>query len=76
MAASSLVGESVSEPAKYYNNNVVTGLVLLNGMLACDVKKIVFSSTAAIYGEPEEQPISESAPTNPTNHVRRNKTRV
>jgi UDP-glucose 4-epimerase len=67
MAASSLVGESVSEPAKYYNNNVVTGLVLLNAMLACDVKKIVFSSTAAVYGEPEEQPISESAPTNPTN---------
>ena len=67
MAASSLVGESVAEPAKYYNNNVVSGLVLLDGMLACGVKKIVFSSTAAVYGEPEEQPIAESAPTNPTN---------
>jgi UDP-glucose 4-epimerase len=67
MAASSLVGESVENPAKYYNNNVVAGLVLLDAMLACDVKKIVFSSTAAVYGEPEEQPIAESAPTNPTN---------
>src|SRR5919106_1527479 len=67
MAASSLVGESVVEPAKYYDNNVVCGLVLLNAMLACGVKKIVFSSTAAVYGEPEEQPIAESAPTNPTN---------
>jgi UDP-glucose 4-epimerase len=67
MAASSLVGESVVEPAKYYDNNVVCGLVLLNAMLACGVKKIVFSSTAAVYGEPEEQPIAESASTNPTN---------
>src|SRR4030095_987447 len=54
MAASSLVGESVQEPAKYYNNNVVAGLMLLDAMRACDVKKIVFSSTAAVYGEPEK----------------------
>lgn len=67
MAASSLVGESVEEPAKYYQNNVVAGLVLLNTMRACGVKKIVFSSTAAVYGEPEKQPIVESDPTNPTN---------
>jgi UDP-glucose 4-epimerase len=67
MAASSLVGESVSEPAKYYHNNVVAGLVLLEAMRAGGVNKIVFSSTAAVYGEPEEQPISESARTNPTN---------
>ena len=67
MAASSLVGESVQEPAKYYHNNVVAGLVLLDCVLACGVKKIVFSSTAAVYGEPEKQPISESDPTNPTN---------
>lgn len=67
MAASSLVGESCENPAKYYNNNTVAGLVLLDAMLACDVKKIVFSSTAAVYGEPEEQPIAESAQTNPTN---------
>ena len=67
MAAYSLVGESVEKPAKYYHNNVVAGLVLLDAMRDCGVKKIVFSSTAATYGEPEAQPISESAPTNPTN---------
>ena len=67
MAAYSLVGESVQEPAKYYNNNVVAGLMLLNAMRECGVNRIVFSSTAATYGEPEAQPITESAPTNPTN---------
>jgi UDP-glucose 4-epimerase len=67
MAASSLVGESVEKPSKYYQNNVVAGLVLLEAMLACDVKRLVFSSTAAVYGEPETQPIQESAPSNPTN---------
>src|SRR4026208_415849 len=67
MAASSLVGESVEKPSKYYQNNVVAGLALLEAMLAADVKRIVFSSTAAVYGEPETQPIEESAPTTPTN---------
>jgi UDP-glucose 4-epimerase len=67
MAASSLVGESVALPSQYYLNNVVAGLVLLEAMLACDVKRLVFSSTAAVYGEPEAQPIEESAPGNPTN---------
>jgi UDP-glucose 4-epimerase len=67
MAASSLVGESVESPNKYYRNNVTAGLVLLEAMLACDVKRLVFSSTAATYGEPESQPIEESAATNPTN---------
>ena len=67
MAASSLVGESVENPAKYYYNNVIAGLVLLDTMRDCDVRRIVFSSTAATYGEPESQPIFESAPTNPTN---------
>ncbi|HEY0730420.1 MAG TPA: UDP-glucose 4-epimerase GalE [Pyrinomonadaceae bacterium] len=67
MAASSLVGESVEQPGKYYVNNVVAGLMLLETMLLCDVKRLVFSSTAAVYGEPEAQPIEESAPTNPTN---------
>ena len=67
MAAFSLVGESVEKPSKYYHNNVVAGLVLLDAMRECDVKRIVFSSTAATYGEPEAQPIFESAPTNPTN---------
>ena len=67
MAAFSLVGESVEAPSKYYHNNVVAGLVLLDAMRDCGVKQIVFSSTAATYGEPEAQPIFESAPTNPTN---------
>src|SRR5688572_15907926 len=67
MAASSLVGESCEAPGKYYHNNVVAGLVLLDVMRECGVKKIVFSSTAATYGEPESQPIFETAPTNPTN---------
>jgi UDP-glucose 4-epimerase len=68
MAAYSLVGESVGDPAKYYRNNVVAGLKLLDAMLATGVRKIVFSSTAAVYGEPENQPITETeklAPTNP-----------
>src|SRR5687767_15077361 len=67
MAAYSLVGESVVDPAKYYANNVVAGLVLLDAMRACEVSKIVFSSTAAVYGEPEKQPIEESDRTAPTN---------
>ncbi|HEV8168864.1 MAG TPA: UDP-glucose 4-epimerase GalE [Pyrinomonadaceae bacterium] len=67
MAAFSLVGESVEAPSKYYHNNVVAGLVLLDAMRDRGVKRIVFSSTAATYGEPEAQPIFESAPTNPTN---------
>src|SRR5688572_7432996 len=67
MAASSLVGESVEQPNKYYQNNVNVSLVLLDAMLAAGVKRLVFSSTAAVYGEPESQPIEESAPTTPTN---------
>ena len=67
MAAFSLVGESVENPAKYYHNNVVAGLVLLDAMRDCGISRIVFSSTAATYGEPESQPIFESAPNNPTN---------
>jgi UDP-glucose 4-epimerase len=67
MAANSLVGESVTEPAKYYRNNVVAGLVLLDAMRESNVRRIVFSSTAAVYGEPSKQPIEETDPTNPTN---------
>lgn len=67
MAAYSLVGESVSEPAKYYMNNVVAGISLLDAMRECGVPKIVFSSTAAVYGEPDKQPIEESDRTAPTN---------
>jgi UDP-glucose 4-epimerase len=67
MAADSLVGESVEDPAKYYANNVVAGLGLLDAMRDSNVKRIVFSSTAAVYGEPEKQPIEETDPTDPTN---------
>ena len=67
MAAHALVGESCEQPAKYYRNNVVNALNLLEAMRATDVTRIVFSSTAATYGEPEKQPIEETAPNRPTN---------
>jgi UDP-glucose 4-epimerase len=67
MAAFSLVGESVTDPQKYYQNNVVSGLSFLNSLVASNVKNIVFSSTAAVYGEPEKQPIEETDRTEPTN---------
>lgn len=67
MAADSLVGESFQNPGKYYANNVVAGLSLLEAMRSAGVSRIVFSSTAAVYGEPERQPIRESDPTLPTN---------
>lgn len=66
-AADSLVGESVGDPLKYYNNNVVSTLCLLNKMKQYGVDKIVFSSTAATYGEPKNIPILETDPTEPTN---------
>ena len=65
--AFSLVGESVNEPFKYYGNNVYGTLKLLEAMERAGVKKIVFSSTAATYGEPENDIIVESDKTNPTN---------
>jgi UDP-glucose 4-epimerase len=67
MAAHSLVGESVQNPAKYYRNNLVAGLVLLDAMRHVGVNRLVFSSTAAVYGEPENQPIEETDGTLPTN---------
>ncbi len=67
MAASSLVGESVQFPEKYYDNNVVAGGVLLDAMRDAGVRKLVFSSTAAVYGEPERQPINEDDRLQPTN---------
>lgn len=66
-AANSLVGESMTNPLKYYDNNVCGTKVLLESMIAHDVKKIVFSSTAAAYGEPENIPILEDDRTCPTN---------
>lgn len=67
MAAYSLVGESVQEPAKYYRNNVVAGVSLLDAMREAGVSRTVFSSTAAVYGEPEKQPIEETDRLHPTN---------
>lgn len=66
-AASSQVGESMSDPLKYYDNNLHGTMVLLQAMVAHGVDKIVFSSTAATYGEPERVPILETDRTDPTN---------
>lgn len=66
-AAFSLVGESVTNPLKYYDNNLCGTKVLLDAMVANHVDKIVFSSTAATYGEPENIPILETDRTCPTN---------
>lgn len=67
MAGSCLVGESMSDPASYYENNLAKTLILLDAMRRHDVKAIVFSSSAAVYGEPREIPIREENPTLPTN---------
>lgn len=61
------VGESVQDPAKYYQNNVVNTLNLLNAMCSHGVDKFIFSSTAAIFGEPQYWPIDEAHPKNPIN---------
>ena len=66
-AANSLVGESMEKPLKYFNNNVYGMQVLLEAMVRHQVDKIVFSSTAAVYGEPKRVPILEDDETNPTN---------
>lgn len=66
-AAKSLVPESVTAPQLYWQNNVVGSLALLESMRRHDVRTIVFSSTAATYGEPDSVPILESSPTRPTN---------
>ncbi len=66
-AALSLVGESVRHPERYYRTNVMGTLNLLEGMLPAGIPRLVFSSTAAVYGEPEKVPIPETAPAHPTN---------
>lgn len=66
-AAASLVGESVADPLKYYTRNVGGTLALLKAMREAGVQKLVFSSTAAVYGEPQRSPIDESHPTVPVN---------
>jgi UDP-glucose-4-epimerase GalE len=66
-AAHSQVGESVEKPALYYDNNVIGGLKLLDAVLAAGIKHFIFSSSAAVYGEPEWVPISEDHPLKPAN---------
>jgi len=66
-AAKSLVAESVAEPGRYWENNLGGTLALLEAMRLTGVARIVFSSTAAVYGEPERTPIDEAAPARPTN---------
>lgn len=72
-AASAYVGESVTDPAKYYRNNVVATLLLLDAMRAEGVGRIVFSSTCAVYGQPDRQPITEDMPMRPMSPYGRSK---
>jgi UDP-glucose 4-epimerase len=66
-AANALVGESMLNPSKYFRNNIANGLNLLDAMVGAGVKKIVFSSTCAIFGPPERVPIDEETPKHPIN---------
>jgi len=66
-AASALVGESMTNPGKYFHNNVVNGLKLLDAAVAVRVKKFVFSSTCATYGPPDRVPMTEDLPQRPIN---------
>ncbi len=66
-AANALVGESMKAPEKYFRNNLVSGINLLEGMLGAGVKRIVFSSTCATFGTPDRVPIDETLPQNPIN---------
>lgn len=75
-AAHIAVGESVENPYKYYNNNVCGTLELLSVMNECDVKNIIFSSTAATYGNPQMDKITEEHPKNPINPYGRSKLMV
>jgi UDP-arabinose 4-epimerase len=75
-AALAYVGESVSDPAKYYRNNVLGSLTLLESMLSCGVSRVVFSSTCAVYGTPARIPITEAASLDPINPYGRTKLAV
>ncbi len=72
-AAYCYVGESVTDPSMYYQNNLADTICLLSEMVEAEIKKIVFSSSCAVYGEPEEIPITESHPQNPVNPYGRTK---
>lgn len=67
LAGFTFVGESVRDPLRYYDNNTARAVALLHAMQACGVKRIVFSSTAAVYGNPQRTPIDEEHPTAPIN---------
>jgi UDP-glucose 4-epimerase len=67
MAGDALVAESMEHPARYYRNNLIAGISLLNAMRDAGVKPIVFSSTCAVYGVPERTPLDERTPTAPVN---------
>jgi UDP-glucose 4-epimerase len=67
MAASALVGDSMRDPAAYYENNVIKSIAFLNLLRARGIDRMVFSSTAAVYGDPVSVPITEEHPTSPTN---------
>ena len=66
-AALAYVGESVSQPALYYDNNLEQGIRLLGALIAAGIRRVVFSSTCATYGEPQRIPIDEGHPQSPTN---------
>src|SRR3989440_7168362 len=66
-AANALVAESMQNPSKYFRNNIANGLNLLDAIVATGVKRLVFSSTCAIFGPPERVPIDESMPARPIN---------
>lgn len=72
-SALSLVAESMQKPLDYYRNNVKDSMTLVESMLECDVQQMIFSSSAAVYGEPESVPILETHPTHPTNPYGRTK---
>ncbi len=76
LAAKSLVGESMADPAKYWSGNLGATLTLLEAMRVIGVRSIVFSSTAAVYGEPERTPVMESDPTRPTSPYGASKTAI
>ena len=76
LAGAKAVHESTIDPLKYYDNNVVGTISLLQGMLECNVHKIVFSSSATVYGEPQYLPYDEDHPTNPINPYGRTKLQV
>jgi UDP-glucose 4-epimerase len=75
-AAASLVGESMTAPGKYWRNNLVQTLTLLDTMLECGVKQFIFSSTAAVFGDPVEVPMTEAHPRQPINPYGKSKLAV